>query len=42
MLNGSKNRGKKIPIFVLVGVNHRLTRSTKVYVYWEGKTIGNE
>ena len=28
---------KNVPIFVLVGVSHRLTQSTKVYVDWERK-----
>ena len=27
-----KSRNKDVPKFVLVGVNHKLTRSTKVYV----------
>ena len=37
MVGESRNK-KNVSIFVLVGVSHRLTQSTKVYVDREGET----
>ena len=39
MLNGRKETKKQnVSLFLLVGVSHRLTRSTQVYVDREGET----
>ena len=34
-----ESRNKNVPIFVLDGVSHRRTRSTKVYFNREGETL---
>ena len=38
MLNGGEKRELNVPIFVWVGVCHRLTWSTKVFVDRAGET----